>query len=58
MIHYYQIILSPPSASMQRRFLQKLLAHVIPSPVGPAIVMVQWPSPPIPTPAFVQLFLT
>ena len=48
---------NPPSANWQRLRRVKLFAHVKPSPVGPAIVIVQWPSPPIPTPFNVEPFL-
>ena len=50
------MILSPPSESIHLRFLVKLLAQVSPSPVGPAMVIVVWPSPPIPIPLKVAPF--
>ena len=55
-LYIFYITRKPPSASIQRLLRVKLLAHVTPSPVGPAIVMGVCPSPPIPTPTIVAAF--
>src|SRR5205823_10770338 len=46
------------STSVQRRMRVKLIAVVIPSPVGLAIVKLVGPSPPMPSPAKLGPFLT
>ena len=47
-----------PPTSVHLLFLVKDLAEVNPSPVGPAIVNVVYPSPPTPIPAYDGPFLT